>query len=59
MAGVARPLRQVQSQGAGDAHPAPRAAWDEEGGEGVGGACAGARKRPRRDQEGEAGIRYR
>jgi len=49
MAGVARPLRQNQRRGAGDAHPAPRAAWEEEGGEEVEGACAGARKRPRRD----------
>jgi len=49
MAGVARPLRHGKSRGAGDAHPAPRATWGEEGGEGVGEACSGARNRPRRD----------
>ena len=49
MAGVARPLRHGQSRGAGDAHPAPRAAWEEEGVEAGGGACSGARQRPRRD----------
>jgi len=48
MARVARPLRHGQSRGAGDAHPAPRAAWEEEGGEGVEGACSGARTGPRR-----------
>jgi len=32
MAEVARPLRHVQSRGAGDAHPAPRVAWEQEGG---------------------------
>jgi len=49
MAGVASPLRPDQSRGAGDAHPAPRATWEEKGWEGVMGGCAGARKRPRRD----------
>ena len=59
MAGVAHPLRHGQIREAGDAQPAPRAAWEVEGGEGVGGACSGARNLPRRDEEEEAGTRYR
>jgi len=59
MSGVSRTLRHGKNRGAGDAHPAPRAAWGEEGGEGVGGAYMGSRKRPRRDKEGEADTKYR
>jgi len=35
MAGISLPLRHNQSRGAGDAHLAPRAAWEDEGGKGV------------------------
>jgi len=49
MVGSARPLPDDKSRGAGDDHPAPRAAWEEEGVEAGGGACRRARRRSRRD----------
>jgi len=41
MVGAARPLPDDESRGAGDDHPAPHAAWEEEGVEAGGGGGGG------------------